>query len=105
MAGTMDVTYFIACFMGIVVGLFTGTVFVTLGLGRKRKLLAVSSAVSLLLAAVLLIDWRHTGSLPLGFVVLDLLFVAIYTVVGCGLGILPPLAVRRLVRTIRKPKN
>ena len=97
----MDFTYLVASFIAVVVGLVVGTLFVALRWGSKRRLLIVSFGVSLLLAGVLLIDWSQISSLPIEFVVLDLMMVALYAFVGCGVGTIPPLAVRRLTRAIR----
>jgi len=101
----MDYTYFVAGFIGLVVGLVVGTVLAAMGWGGKRRLVGVSFGLSLLLNTVLLIDWTQTGSLPLGFLILDLGMIALFTLIGCAVGIVPPLAVRRLLRAARQPKS
>ena len=101
----MDFTYFAAGIFGVIVGFVAAVIFIALKLGSKRWLLATSFGISLVLAGILLFDWTRISSLSMGFLAVDLGFTAIYTLVGCFLGICPPLAVRWLWRATHRPKG
>lgn len=100
----MDFTYFVAGLIGVVVGFVTALIFIALKLGGKLRLLATAAIISLILAGFFLIDWTRIGSVPPGFLAADLGIIAIYILVGCFVGMSPPLVIRRLWRVIRRPR-
>lgn len=101
----MDFTYFIAGFIAIVVGFVAGAVFVALKGKSILRLFAAASALAFALDWALLFNWAHIGDAPAAEVRLvlryDLLFFAIYSVIGCVIGAFPLLLVRYLWR--RRP--
>lgn len=100
----MDFTYFVAGLIGAVVGFVAAIIFIALKLNGKRWLLATAFGIALTLAGFFLIDWTRIGSFPPGFLAADLGFIAIYILVGCFVGMSPPLVIRRLWRVIRRPR-
>jgi len=94
----MDLTYFVALGLALVIGLVAAVIFVARQGQSKRRLLAWAVLVSAIADFVLLIDWSYVGEYPLWILAIDLFFFAIYGFVGCALGALPVLLLRKLLR-------
>ncbi|MEO7384418.1 MAG: hypothetical protein ABIU18_05745 [Novosphingobium sp.] len=94
----MDFTYFIAGFIALIIGLTAGAVFIAFKGKSKRRLFAAASAVAFALDWVLLINWAHIADAPAVILLFDLLFFAIYSIIGCVIGALPTLLIRYLWR-------
>jgi hypothetical protein len=90
----MDFTYYYAGFIGLIVGAVAGATFVLIRGRSKRRLLATALIVASALNAALLINWAHVGDLPPAFLLLDFIFIAGYSCVGCILGASPSLLAR-----------
>lgn len=98
----MDFTYFIAGFIGLVVGVLVSAAFVVAkARGPTWRLFAFAFLLTLVLDAILLINWSAVGRMPPAFIALDFGFISLYSLVGCLVGALPALAVRHVWRRWR----
>lgn len=100
----MDLTYFVAGVLGVAVGFVVTTLLAVSRMGSTERAFGASFGVSLLLDAMLLINWTAINSLPLGFLLIDFAMIATFTGVGCAVGMSPPLLVQGLIRGTRRPK-
>lgn len=98
----MDLTYFVAGFLALIVGFVGATIFVTAGGTSLWQLLAATVGVTLLTDFALLLDWGRTDQMTLGFLLTDLAFFTLYALVGCSVGAAPLIATRQLFRRLRK---
>lgn len=94
----MDFTYFIAAFIGLVIGFVAGLIFVSVKGRSTIRLMGMALAASLVVDALLLINWANIGDETVGFLLLDFAFIATYSLAGCFIGALPALAVRSIWR-------
>lgn len=90
----MDITYFVAGFIALVIGLVAGVVFVIIRGKSTLRLIAAASAIAVVLDGALLIDWSHIGEAPVWIIVIDCLVFTTYSIVGCTAGAFPALAAR-----------
>lgn len=97
----MDFTYFVAAFFGLAVGFVTASAFLIAKRGSWWSILAVSIVGAAALNAVMLFDWTKLNSLPLPFLIMDLSFVAAFTLIGCLIGAWPLLSARYIWRRWR----
>lgn len=93
----MDVTYFIAGFIAVIVGFCASLVFVLTNQRSKRHLLGFAVLAALAIDGMVLINWTRVGEIPVGFLLLDFAFFFTYSLVGCAVGASVPLALRRLL--------
>ena len=101
----MDYTYFMAGLIALVVGLVAGVVFVTSRGRSKLRLLAIASGIAFVLDWALLINWKHGGEMSVELFLSDVLFFAIYSIIGCMMGVSPALVARYLWRKYPRPSN
>lgn len=94
----MDLTYFVALGLALIVGFTGALIFVARQGHSKRRLLGWATLVSVIVDFAFLIDWTRVSEFPIALLALDLVFFTLYGVIGCALGILPVLAVRKALR-------
>lgn len=94
----MDFTYLIATSIGLAIGFVAGLIFVSVKGRSTIRLMGMALAASLVVDALLLINWANIGDETAGFLLLDFAFIATYSLAGCFIGTLPALAVRSIWR-------
>jgi hypothetical protein len=98
----MDFTYYVAAVLSLVIG-FVGAIIFVATRGRSYwQLLVTALAIALIADFALLLDWSHADQMTAGWLLTDLAFFAVYGVVGCSVGALPVLAVRRVIRSFQQ---
>ena len=94
----MDFTYLVALVLSLAVGFVGSLLFVAVHGRSFRRLIAVTLAVSIIADFALLIDWSRSDEITAAFLLTDAAFFIVYGSVGCALGALPVLAIRRVYR-------
>ena len=97
----MDYTYYMVGIIALIVGFVAGLVFVILKRTSKRRLFATAFALAMLLSGALLINWAHIGDTPPVFILADIVFFSLYSLVGCVIGASPFLLARFAWRKVR----
>lgn len=85
----MDFTFFIAGLIAMVVGFIASIVFIARNGKSFLRLIAVSAAIAFVLDWLLLINWTLISSMTGLILLLDTVFFALYSVIGCSIGALP----------------
>lgn len=97
----MDFTYTFAALLGIVMGFSGSALFVAQKRRSVGRLVFVVFVASVALNMTGLINWAYIGDQSRAFVALDLALITTFTVVGCLIGMAPPLAMRTIWRWVR----
>ena len=84
----MDFTYFIAAFIALVVGFLASLVVVLIGGRSKAGLLVSAFLAALVTNGIVLINWAALGEMSVGFLLLDFIFIAIYSLAGSMMGVI-----------------
>ncbi len=90
----MDFTYFFAAFLAFIVGLCGAALFVLQKRHSVSRLIGVAFVASLTVNGSALIDWSAIDRESLRFLLFDFAFIAAYSLAGCVIGLVPPLAIR-----------
>jgi len=90
----VDITYFIAGFIALGVGFAAAIAFVVIRGRSTPRMIAIASTVAMALDFALLINWTQISANVVPILLVDCLFFAIYSLVGCTLGTLPVMLAR-----------
>ncbi len=98
----MDFTYIFAGLLGLAVGFATAIVLLLLKRASFRRALPIATVITLLLDALLLINWSSLGQVTAPFVIFDFGMIAVFTLIGCAVGSAPPLLFQAAWAAIRR---
>jgi len=97
----MDFTYYFVGFTALIVGFVAAIVFVLIKGRSKRRLFLTAFAIAIVLSGAWLINWAHLEEASAAFILVDLVFFALYSLIGSAIGATPTLLLRLVWRKVR----